>query len=157
MEFIAVLLLVLAVYLLVMPAVASGRASKALQEVERLRQELQILKAQIDRRPAADAADEEPRPVAVGTLARTGTPPPLPPRRPALVEAKLPPPSPRPPAPAAPAYVPDTPPPPPPHPSPPKEPAPDFTLEQFMGVKLFAWLGGLALFIGIVLLPSSTI
>jgi hypothetical protein len=35
-------------------------------------------------------------------------------------------------------------------PSEPTEPAAPFSLEHFMGVKLFAWLGGLALFFGII-------
>ncbi|MEI6676851.1 MAG: DUF2339 domain-containing protein, partial [Verrucomicrobiota bacterium] len=42
---------------------------------------------------------------------------------------------------------------PPPIPQPaaaPQEPAPPFSLEQFMGVKLFAWLGGIALFFGVI-------
>ena len=30
------------------------------------------------------------------------------------------------------------------------EPGPTFSLEQFMGVKLFAWLGGIALFFGVI-------
>jgi len=39
----------------------------------------------------------------------------------------------------------------PPAPAPPPvEPAAQFSLEQFMGVKLFAWLGGIALFFGVI-------
>jgi hypothetical protein len=38
----------------------------------------------------------------------------------------------------------------PPQPSPPFIPAPSINWEQFMGVKLFAWVGGLALFLGVV-------
>lgn len=41
----------------------------------------------------------------------------------------------------------DFPPPPPAPPAPPKEP---FSWERFMGVKLFAWLGGIAMFFGVV-------
>ncbi len=39
---------------------------------------------------------------------------------------------------------------PPPAPADESSPLPAFTLEAFMGVKLFAWLGGLALFLGVV-------
>ena len=37
-----------------------------------------------------------------------------------------------------------------PAPSAPQEPTVPFSLEQFMGVKLFAWLGGIALFFGVI-------
>jgi uncharacterized membrane protein len=39
-----------------------------------------------------------------------------------------------------------------PVPTTPSSPLPTFTLEAFMGVKLFAWLGGLALFLGVIFL-----
>jgi uncharacterized membrane protein len=41
--------------------------------------------------------------------------------------------------------------------SPPVVAKPAFTLEQFMGVKLFAWVGGLALFLGIVFFVKLSI
>ncbi|WP_075088117.1 DUF2339 domain-containing protein [Verrucomicrobium spinosum] len=80
---------------------------------------------------------------------------------PAAVEETVPAPLAPPPLPAAttpapiPASEPATPVMPPPMPLPaaarkPVQEKPAFTLEQFMGVKLFAWLGGLALFLGIV-------
>lgn len=42
-------------------------------------------------------------------------------------------------------------------PLPPAVAKPAFTLEQFMGVKLFAWVGGLALFLGIVFFVKLSI
>lgn len=42
-------------------------------------------------------------------------------------------------------------------PLPPDVAKPAFTLEQFMGVKLFAWVGGLALFLGIVFFVKLSI
>ena len=65
------------------------------------------------------------------------------------------PPAPLPQPPPLPRFTPAPPcsPPPPAHPSPPTPsapPTPAFSLEQFLGVKLFAWVGGLALFFGIV-------
>lgn len=65
-----------------------------------------------------------------------------PPLKPAASSAEIPPPIPEPPAA----------PPPSPEPPPPlvREPsAPAINWEQFMGVKLFAWIGGLALFLGV--------
>lgn len=56
-----------------------------------------------------------------------------------------------------PAAIEAPPPAPPPPPVPPASNAPAFTLEQFMGVKLFAWVGGLALFLGIVFFVKLSI
>jgi uncharacterized membrane protein len=78
-------------------------------------------------------------------------PPPAPVVRPAVppVEPMAAPPPP-PPIPRVPAPPLDVPPPPPPVPPPP--PAKPFDWEAFFGVKLFAWIGGFVLFLGIVFL-----
>jgi uncharacterized membrane protein len=82
---------------------------------------------------------------------KTVRPPPAPPPMPraapaAPTEIKQPPPSP-------PARPPGTPPPPPaPPPFVPPPPAKPFDWEAFFGVKLFAWIGGFVLFLGIVFL-----
>src|SRR5438045_9122174 len=62
----------------------------------------------------------------------------------------MPPPPPIPHVPAARLDVPPPPPPPPPVAPPP--PAKPFDWEAFFGVKLFAWIGGFVLFLGIVFL-----
>jgi len=165
MEFAILLLFGLLIYAFVMPAVASSQANKALAEVERLRRELQQLRAELALR--REGAEERPAPLP-------GTPPPLS----ALQRAKTAAPVPGNPAPnttpvppaavsipfqpielPSPQSVTTTVIPPPAEPvaatvKPPAliaKPPRQLSLEQFMGVKLFAWVGGLALFIGIVL------
>src|ERR1043166_7570401 len=93
-----------------------------------------------------------PEPIAVSKAA---SPPPVPPPIPraapaAVTEIKQPPPSPLPARPpGAPPPPPSAPPPPPFVPPPPAKP---FDWEAFFGVKLFAWIGGFVLFLGIVFL-----
>jgi uncharacterized membrane protein len=99
---------------------------------------------------------EEKRPVAAAPVA----PPPV--SRPAQVptpDVKYPPAPPieeRPPGAPPPPPRPVTPPPPPPRDLPPRVPPPvpskPFDWEAFFGVKLFAWIGGFVLFLGIVFL-----
>lgn len=137
MPFIIVLCFALFLYLIIVPAVASARANEALREVESLRREMRRLRQMLANSPEScppePALREEPRPLTLAPeeplRAAKVTPPALPLIPPSLlpdkqVESEKPPPSP---------------------------PAPAFSLEQFMGVKLFAWIGGLALFFGIVL------
>lgn len=81
-------------------------------------------------------------------------PPPLPAKTMSSAEARSPSATTEPERPLSPASAPVPPPilvtPPLPSPAPvTKSVTPAFTLEQFMGVKLFAWVGGLALFLGI--------
>ncbi len=157
------LLILLVIYLLVMPLVALGIANSAAGRTAQLSQELKALQmklAKLSGKEGGRAAEESeagsplhesavtPAPLPppaerISALARAkqdmrgavhlsaapeAKPPPLPVSVPAVS------------SPAAPAQ-----------PSPPPPGKPDFAWEQFMGVKLFAWLGGLALFIGIVL------
>jgi len=81
--------------------------------------------------PAAPTPSPTPSPGWAGAQPYQAPARPAPPKReqvPALQTAQTPPPRPQPPQPAAPA----------------------FNWEQFMGVKGFAWIGGFALFLGIV-------
>ncbi|HEX4640824.1 MAG TPA: DUF2339 domain-containing protein [Chthoniobacterales bacterium] len=76
-------------------------------------------------------------------------PPPVPkaapvPAPPEIIRPPIPPPPPKP--------APPQPPPPPPIPSGPPVPSKPFDWEAFFGVKLFAWIGGFVLFLGIVFL-----
>jgi uncharacterized membrane protein len=197
MPFFVLLLIALVIYMLVMPAVAAARASRALKEMERLRHQVRLLQAELARQgqkapPGDQTEGSENDPVPVPAViqpalraARTmsaedvvaagrmdyllkakmaaAVPPPLPVRPVAAPPLELQsrpveegPPS----TPASPARE-DVPPPPVVSPAwekpreaepvPAPKPPVEFNLEQFMGVKLFAWLGGLALFIGIVL------
>ncbi len=118
-----------------------------------------------DRSPAMPAA--RPAPAAQEPAAQAVASPPA--SRPAPVpppEVKYPAPPPRPPGAPPPPHVelppppaPHVPPPPPPEhrppappPPPPPVPAKPFDWEAFFGVKLFAWIGGFVLLLGIVFL-----
>lgn len=147
--FIALLILYLVVVLLILPVWMIIRIRNHTDELDRLRHQL-------------DALDNEQRLLRAAAPAPTpATPPPAPapapvPVRPAVVtpspvvSAPTPPirpepipvltePPPLPPVIAAPARPVYTPPP----------PTPAINWEQFMGAKLFAWLGGLALLLGV--------
>ena len=98
-------------------------------------------------------ADETPAPTFAPAAEKTAAAPPPPPipsvsavARPAAKPQDLPP--------APPKFPPPQPPPPPPSFVPPPPPAPSkpFDWEAFFGVKLFAWIGGFVLFLGIVFL-----
>jgi hypothetical protein len=136
-QILSLLLLVIAA-LFILPIVALVKASRARRSVEELTIRLRALESVVLRRepseePAAAPAPEpivtpvpkttEPRPVAV--------PPPLPAEVLAAAETPAP-------APPPPTKVPLP---------PPARPA--INWEQFMGAKLFAWIGGLALFLGV--------
>lgn len=173
MPIVILLCIGLFVLVFVLPIRAVIKAGEALLQSERLREQLarmqQRLEAvqerllQLERgisRPvsaveSATAAEETPEPIedeitaAQRRLEKVVEPLSLPePEEPAAVPVAMTPPSPI-------ATV-GPPPLPPSAPSFPFEPAaapksmlPELNLEQFMGVKLFAWLGGLALFFGV--------
>jgi hypothetical protein len=166
------MLLALLAWLLVGPVVAMVRASQARSQAQRLREEVGRLKSQMDLlkqelrqpRPSAGPAMKEPEILIAAPLvpqpeippARVPAAAPEPPALPAMAEAApqadwSPVPEP---APAVPPPIPRfsaaTPPPPTPPAGPAEPPAAPFSLEHFMGVKLFAWLGGVALFFGII-------
>ena len=132
------------------------------QQNRLLQQELQTLRAEL-KHPAAARA--QPAPVILQPVAPASTPPiavPVPVKPAAapplpVVTAPVPPPAPVP-VPTTPAAADDLPPllppvlaPAPTRPvyAPPAPSKPVINWEQFMGAKLFAWLGGLALFLGV--------
>lgn len=147
MESLLILLLIyLAATLILLPVwtIIKIRAHDA--EVEALRQRLAYLDAELKelRRPPAPpatAAAPVPAPAVVTPPPVIATPPPVPPAPAAAVPE--PPPPPLPPVITPPPVI----------PSPPAAPEPvrraAINWELFMGAKLFAWLGGLALFLGV--------
>jgi Predicted membrane protein (DUF2339) len=151
MESLAFLLLVVIALCFVVPLVAIAKAAAARRSVENFETRLRSLEAELQmlRRTPAESAAEQPfdakteaadrerfvsPPVAQPSeLQPTSVPPPLPEE---LITAA--------------ASVPPV----PPQPSAAELPAPQPSLpainwEQFMGAKLFAWIGGLALFLGV--------
>lgn len=137
--------IVLAVWLIVRTVQAGYRIEELRQQQRRLEHELILLRDQLPRRPGAvrpGAAEEAvparppaaPEPVAPPSIeAWSPAPPPIPPPMP----AQTPPTPPVQPAPVAPSYFEQI-------------SWSKINWEQFMGVKLFAWIGGFALFLGVV-------
>ena len=144
MPFLVLFFIAVLIYVVVMPAVAASRANRALDQVHVLRQELLRLRLLV----AANAPGEvrpEPAPLPDVTISSWEKPAPV---------RDLSPPPPLPVIPAArpaPLVRTGTPAPVAAREKAVKAGEPAFSLEEFMGVKLFAWVGGLALFIGIVL------
>src|SRR4029453_243593 len=153
MEALVFLLLVVIAVCFVLPLVAIAKATRARRSVEefetRLRSlegELQMLKhapdvLRVDQSPAAKSEMAEGEPFVSVSIAEppearpASVPPPLP-------EEVM----------AAPASAPQPPSPPKPVPADlpaPKPSLPAINWEQFMGAKLFAWIGGRALFLGV--------
>jgi uncharacterized membrane protein len=140
MEFLGFLVIGLVIAILVLPFVALTKAIKAKRTVDHLASRLASLEKEVRNlqpqtvsavQPAAPAAAPEPIVEAV--------PPPMPVTAPAPVISKA---TPAPPpipqelfAPKAPQIA--------------KPTKPPINWEQFMGAKLFAWIGGFALFLGI--------
>ena len=164
MESLVILWTALVLWLLIAPIVALVKAGNAARDAREIRQQLLDLHARL----AGLARD-------LRQLQCGGGPPPEPPAAPAVEEvetdaglldrlraqearvaataqAQQPPPlpvvAPPPPALAQPSVPPDM----PPRPGVATEPeaAEAFSLEKFMGVKLFAWLGGVAMFFGVI-------
>ena len=151
-EIIPVLLLVVGA-IFVLPIVAIVKATRARRGLDEVRERLQVLEQQLrairgdqpGAAAAAAAAAPKPQWTAPSTI-------PVAPKTPAPAPASVPPPLP--PEIAAAARSSATPAPaiktaPPVSPAPPKPPLPAINWEQFMGAKLFAWIGGLALFLGV--------
>lgn len=160
--FLALLLLWLIVgpiVALVKASIASNQSQHTQRELarledllHRLRHELHALKSQEKASPAAPPPQTAPPPIVAPA------PAPAPSDLSDLSDLSDQPEE------AAPVYQPPAPVPPPipqqvvtepearsPIPPPPaREPAVQFSLEQFMGVKMFAWLGGIALFFGVI-------
>ena len=163
---IILILLALVVICIVMPIVAVTKAGGAVREAKHAREQVRELEARIGSQQrrlqelenrmimASNAASETP-PATEPTEIQQ--PPPIPP---ATInppswesEPEIPHYSTRKPRPktAEVAAMESAPEPAPQAPSPPSAPAkPPFSIEQFLGVKMFAWLGGIALFFGVI-------
>lgn len=133
------------------------REARLIRRIEAL--EAGTRPAQAQQAPAAAAPVATPETIAkhapVPSVAPVfvtapAAPPPIPPSEPAAVKTPMPP---------AVVHTPDFRPmeEPKPRPAPPPAPAPGLSLEQFMGAKLFAWVGGLALFLGIIFFVKLSI
>jgi len=162
------------IWLVVKASDAERAASQAVDAVQNLRArlenvdaELHRLRQQVDSKPVERASEPAPTPAHHPTIAlvRPGAapiapPPAVPPKpiAPQPVVTPAPPPMSQPaPAPAFASPARPVPPPPPivppvapPRFVPPEPQMPSIDWEQFMGVKLFAWIGGFALFLGLV-------
>src|SRR5438094_175632 len=129
------LFLIVIVMVFVVPAVALAKASRALRAIEELRQRLLMLEARLHRggvpteRPEIVAQPKPEAPVippvsAAAPLPGTAVPPPIPETRPIIPVEEV----------RMEAAAP---------------PARTIDWEQFMGAKMFAWIGGFALFLGV--------
>ncbi|HYF36504.1 MAG TPA: DUF2339 domain-containing protein [Prosthecobacter sp.] len=155
MDFLLFFGFIILAFVFVLPIIAIVIASGAKRKAEELEAVVTALRAQIQNlRPGLDRRSEAPPAVSAPVVAPApvATPAPdLPPPSPfpavfaPLAEPQLPPPSQ---APSEPQAAPASAPPPVAQAKPRALPA--VSLEQFLGVKLFAWVGGLALFLGIV-------
>ncbi len=167
---IILILLVIGGLVLVLPITAIVKASRAREKADQLDRDIGALRAanahlkeRLDRLEAGD----RPLPVAEATPAKFAPPvtprefistKPVEPVTPPAVEKAAPPPIP-PPSPATKApepvrssgFSPSE------KPKPIAKPRPTINLEQFMGAKLFAWVGGLALFLGIIFFVKLSI
>src|SRR5438132_1965916 len=128
------LFLVVVVMVFVVPAVALAKASQALRAIEELKQRLLMLEARLHREDVPAQPPEivtEPKPAAP-VIPPVTMPPPLP------VSVIPPIPKTEPVAPVEEARFETVAP-----------PARTIDWEQFMGAKMFAWIGGFALFLGV--------
>ena len=136
MEGLILLLLVVVVMVFVVPAMALAKASRALRVIEELKQRLLMIEARLHRSPQDSPAPPEivpqPKPTAP-IIPPVSVPPPLP-------VTVIPPPIPetKPSIPLEDVQMKTAPP-----------PARTIDWEQFMGAKMFAWIGGFALFLGV--------
>ena len=137
MEGLILLFLVVVVMVLVVPAVALAKASRASRAIEELKQRLLMLEARLHR-ASEDAPAPPPEIVtqpkpAAPIIPSVSVPPPLP-------VTAVPPPMPetKPIIPVEEVQMETAPP-----------PARTIDWEQFMGAKMFAWIGGFALFLGV--------
>ena len=155
MDGIISLILIIGGAVLIFPIIALVSATKARRRTEELGAEISALRERearlIQRIEALEAGTRlsppQETPAAVTACAPAfdtprPAPPPIPPREPAAVKTPAPPPA------GLSASV---------EPKPLPAPAPRISLEQFMGAKLFAWVGGLALFLGIIFFVKLSI
>ncbi len=172
MDEIILILLLVACAVLVMPIIALVFAGKARRQANELGRDIDVLREanarlkerldRLEKEPATtpqvgidtkfappvapseivSAKTPEPEPVFVAPVIETPAPPPLPP----------PPPVTKAPEPVrSSGFSPSK------RPTPVAKPKPTLNLEQFMGAKLFAWFGGLALFLGIIFFVKLSI
>src|SRR5438477_8934749 len=135
MEGLILLFLVVVVMVFDVPAVALAKASRALRAIEELKQRLLMLEARLHRedvpsqRPEIATKSKPPAPI----IPPISMPPPLP-------ATLIPPPMPetKPITPVEEVQMETAPP-----------PVRTIDWEQFMGAKMFAWIGGFALFLGV--------
>ena len=137
--------IVLAVWLIVRAVQARGRIEELSFRLSELEAEVIRLK-QEPAKPSEPA--QKPMPAPVAATIKVAEVLPIPPV-PKPVAAPKPVVSPQPPPIVAPLPVSAAPTPPRPAAAAPRPTAPAINWEQFMGVKLFAWIGGLALFLGV--------
>ena len=140
MELLGFLIIGLVIAILVLPFVALAKASRAKRGVEDLTKRLSSLESELrNLRPQMVSAVQREAPVAPEPRVGSVPQPPMPTITPAPVVSKAtaePPPIPQAfLAPKAPQLA--------------KPSKPPIDWEQFMGAKLFAWIGGFALFLGI--------
>src|SRR5437762_184640 len=137
MEGLILLFLVVVVMVFVIPAVALAKASRALRAIEEVKQRLLMLEARLHR----SSEDAPATPHKIVTQPK--------PAAPIIPSVSVPPPLP---VTAVPPPIPET------QPITPVEevqmetaapPARTIDWEQFMGAKMFAWVGGFALFLGV--------
>lgn len=155
MDEIILILLFVAGAVLIMPIIALVSSSRTRSRIDELSREVRELRSQQARANeriqqlegvpavATQEAGSAPLPVASEKVSAPSSAPPPIPQAKAVA------------APAAEARRPDFSPPVEPKPS--IAPAPRINLEQFMGAKLFAWVGGLALFLGIIFFVKLSI
>ncbi len=176
MDEIILILLLIGGAVLIMPIIAIVLASKARRRADELSRELGALRENlarvterdarmseriaalevVNKLPQAEAAVDPPVPSKyappvdprefITAASPSAIPPPIPPPAPVTAKAPEPPPAVR-----SSGFSPSV------EPKPRAAPAPSLNLEQFMGAKLFAWVGGLALFLGIIFFVKLSI
>src|SRR3989475_1711205 len=152
METIVFLLLLGIAVCFVLPLVAIAKAAGARRSVEDFEARLRSLEAELQLLRHAPGEPETERPFAAEKETAEGEPFVSPPivKSPEVRPASVPPPLPKEVMAAAASVSPPAPPQPPSAALPAPQPSlPAINWEQFMGAKLFAWLGGLALFLGV--------
>ncbi|HEY5766738.1 MAG TPA: DUF2339 domain-containing protein, partial [Candidatus Udaeobacter sp.] len=140
MEFLGFLIIGFLIAILVLPFVALAKAKRARRGVDDLARRLSSLENELrNLRPQTGSAVQPEAPVAAPEPRVEAVPPPIPAITPAPVVSKA---TPEPPPipqdllkPSAPQIA--------------RPAKPPIDWEQFMGAKLFAWIGGFALFLGI--------
>lgn len=154
-----IILLILFLFVVVMPIMALTTARSAKQEVELLKQEVRNLKRLAERAAPPEGLrlpDKTTLPPPRAAAPAVDPPPPIPPLSspPSPAPDSLPKPAAVQPAPLTPASGPSRPL--TSHPAP-HASVPSVSLEHFMGARLFAWIGGLAMFFGVLFFVKLSI